>query len=333
MTRPESSRSFWRGRPVYVTGGTGLMGGWLVNALVDLGAEVILLVRDRTPASFVLLRKVLDRVTMVEGSLSDPHNIRRALSEYSVDTIFHLAAQPLVGVAKMDPVGTLETNIKGTWNILDAARQVGIPHVVVASSDKAYGPSDKLPYREDDPLRGEHPYDASKSCVDILSRMYAKAYGMRVGITRCGNLYGGGDFNFSRTVPGLIRSTYRREPFVVRSDGKFVRDYLYVKDAANAYLTLAECLAADASLSGEAFNFSASARLTVLDLIRTVLDLMGCNDLEPVIQNTASSEIREQYLDSGKARQMLGWTPSYTVEESLRETIDWYVSFFDGRPV
>jgi CDP-glucose 4,6-dehydratase len=322
---------FWQGRTTFVTGATGLMGGWLVKQLLAEGAEVVALVRDRVPQSMLVREGVLDQCTVVNGSLADDKLLRRALSEYSVDTVFHLAAQPLVGVAKVDPVGTLEANIQGTWNLLEAARlSPATRQIIVASSDKAYGTSDRLPYTESHPLEGRYPYDVSKSCADLISTMYATTYGLPVSVVRCANLYGGGDLNFSRTIPGVIQSTLKGEQFVIRSDGKFVRDFLYVKDAALGYMFVAERLAANPALIGEAFNLSLEVKLTVLDVVNDVLRLMGRTDLEPVILNQASAEIREQYMLCGKARQMLGWNPHYTFEEGLRETIAWYEAFLGG---
>jgi CDP-glucose 4,6-dehydratase len=324
--------AFWQGRTVFVTGGTGLMGGWLVKALRQQGAEVATLVRDHSPRSMLVEEGILDKIVGVSGCLEDLPLLERSLAEYSVDTVFHLAAQPLVGVAKLDPVGTLRANVLGTWNLLEAARRTKVPRVIVASSDKAYGASDRLPYRETHPLEGRFPYDVSKSCADLISRMYAETYGMQVGILRCGNLFGGGDLNFNRTVPGVIRSTLRGERFVIRSDGKFIRDFLYVKDAATAYLLVAEKLAQGVAPSGDAYNFSLGLRLTVLDVVYSVLGKMGRMDLEPVIQNAASSEIREQYLDASKARHQLGWEPIYTMDQAMDETIDWYRRYFDAPP-
>jgi len=229
-----------------------------------------------------------------------------------------------VGVAKVDPVGTLEANVRGTWMLLEAARQAGVRQVLVASSDKAYGPSDRLPYHEDYPLQGRFPYDVSKSCADLITTMYARTFGLRAAIVRCGNLFGGGDLNFSRLIPGVILATLRGENFLIRSDGLFVRDFLYVEDAADAYLRLAEHLAADESLAGEAFNFGLELRPTMLDLTLRVLQMMGRADLRPIVQNVASAEIREQYLDASKARARLGWAPRYGMDEGLRRTIDWY---------
>lgn len=318
---------FWRGRPVLVTGATGLLGGWLMQSLLSAGAEVVALVRDRVPTCMAVRDGLLRRSTVVNGSLLEDGLVRRLLSEYTIDTVFHLGAQTLVGVAKQDPVGTLETNIRGTWKLLDAARQSQVKQFLFASSDKAYGISDKLPYLETHPCEGRYPYDVSKSCGDLICRMYAATFGVPVAIVRCGNLFGGGDLNFSRTIPGVIQSTLRNERFVIRSDGKFVRDFLYVKDAANAYLLLAERLAADRSLAGEAFNFSLELRLTVLDIVQRVLSMMERTDLKPVIQNIASAEIREQYMSAEKARSVLGWKPLHTLDAGLHETIAWYRNY------
>ncbi len=323
---------FWSGRSVLVTGATGLLGGWLVTELSARGAEVIALVRDSAPHSLFEREGWASRVAVVRGSLSEPALLRRTLAEYEVDSVFHLAAQTLVGIGKADPVGTLEANVAGTWNLLEAARLTGVRQIIVASSDKAYGASSNLPYLESHPLEGRYPYDVSKSCADLISTMYATTYGLPVCITRCGNLFGGGDLNFSRTIPGVIRSTLQREPFQIRSDGLFIRDFLYVKDAVLGYMLLAERLAGDRSLAGEAFNFSLEIRLTVLDLVRQVLARMGAEGLEPVIQNVASSEIREQYMVADKSRDRLGWSPRYGLEQGLDETIAWYREFFRERP-
>jgi CDP-glucose 4,6-dehydratase len=321
-------KEFWRGRPALVTGATGLMGGWVVKRLLELGAEVVVLQRDRVPTSMLEREGLQDRVCTVNGSIEDFSLLRRAFAEYAVDTVFHLAAQPLVGVAKRDPLSTLEINVRGTWNVLEAARLTGVRNTVVASSDKAYGDSDQLPYVETNPLQGRYPYDVSKSCTDLVSQMYAATYGLGVCIARCANLFGGGDLNFNRAIPGAIQSTLRGDNFIIRSDGTFVRDFIYVKDAAEAYLRTAECLSGNRDLAGEAFNFSLEVRLNVLEITDMVLDLMGRRDLTPVILNQASSEIREQYMLCSKAREVLGWTPQYSVREGLRETIAWYWEYF-----
>lgn len=320
--------NYWKNKTVFVTGATGLMGGWLVKALLRERADVVALVRDQAPGSMLVREGILDEIAVVSGDLESLPTLQRAIAEYEPHTVFHLAAQPLVQVAKRDPVGTLRANVMGTWNVLEACRLTGKSNVVVASSDKAYGASETLPYLETHPLQGRYPYDVSKSCADLVTQMYAATYGLRTAIARCGNLFGGGDLNYSRTIPGLIKATLANEPFVIRSDGKFVRDFLYVKDAAESYLILGERLAEDETISAEAFNFSLGERLTVLDIVEMTLALMNRTDLKPVIQNIASSEIREQYLDAGKARQRLGWAPLYGMREALIETIAWYRDHF-----
>lgn len=322
--------SFWQGRKVFVTGGTGLMGGWLVKQLLADGADVVLLVRDHTPKSMIVREGIIRQCGIVQGELENLATLRRAYLEHEIDTVFHLAAQPIVGVAKLDPIGTLKANVEGTWNVLEAARNSGVKQMVVASSDKAYGSAERLPYDESFPLEGRYPYDCSKSCADLITTMYATTYQLPVCVVRCANLYGGGDLNFNRVIPGLIQSTFRNEQFVIRSDGKFIRDFLYVKDAALGYMLVAEKLAANRAMIGEAYNLSLELRLSVLDLVGTLLKLLGRTDLEPVILNQASAEIREQYMLSLKARETLGWKPLYSLETGLLETIDWYHNFFKG---
>ena len=312
------------------------MGSWLVKALLHEGADVVALVRDQAPRSMLIREGLISRIAVVNGDLESLSTMRRAIAEYQPHTVFHLAAQPLVQVAKLDPVGTLRANVAGTWNVLEACRLAGKSNIVVASSDKAYGANPTLPYLETHPLQGRYPYDGSKSCADLITQMYAATYGLKTAIARCGNLFGGGDLNFSRTIPGVIQATLAGERFVIRSDGKFVRDFLYVKDAAQSYLTLGERLAvpesgAAPSISGEAFNFGLGLRLTVLDIVAMVLRLMGRSDLEPIIQNNASAEIREQYLDASKARKILTWEPKYNMESALEETIAWYKAELAGR--
>lgn len=326
----EPAATFWQGRPTVVTGATGLLGSWLVPALHQRGAEVTVLVRDALPRSLLVADGWLDKVNVVRGSLTDESLLRRVLAEYGVQTVFHLGAQTLVGVAKVDPLGTLEANVRGTWLLLEAARQARVPQVIVASSDKAYGDSEQLPYREDYPLRGRFPYDCSKSCADLISSMYAQTYGLGVAIARCGNLFGGGDLNFSRLIPGVIMATLRGQPFQIRSDGLFMRDFLYVEDAVQAYLELAHALARDTTLGGQAFNFGLELRPTMLELTHKVLQIMGRPDLQPQVLNVASSEIREQTLDAGKARSVLGWSARHGMDEGLRRTVDWYTRHFES---
>jgi CDP-glucose 4,6-dehydratase len=316
---------------VFVTGGTGLLGSWLVPELVRRGSNVVALVRDSVPKSALVRNGWLDQITVVHGSLTDEGLLQRSLAEYSIKTVFHLAAQTLVGVAKADVVGTLETNVRGTWLLLDAARRVGVEQILLASSDKAYGASDVLPYREDHPLLGRYPYDVSKSCMDLISTMYARTFGTPACVVRCGNLFGGGDLNFSRVIPGVIQATLRGERFLIRSDGKYVRDFLYVEDAADAYLHLAECMATDPSLHGEAFNFGLELRLDILELTQKILTMMGREDLCPIVQNVATAEIRAQTLDATKARHRLNWRPQFGLDHGLERTIKWYSEFFGAR--
>ncbi len=316
--------SFWLDRPTFVTGATGLVGGWLVRRLVDAGADVVCLVRDWIPESEVVRSGLLERVRVVRGDIRDRDTLERTLGEYEVDTIIHLAAQTIVGIANRNPVSTFESNIAGTWSLLEASRRSPtVRQIVVASSDKAYGSHEILPYTEDAPLMGRHPYDVSKSAADLIAQSYAATYDLPVVITRCGNLYGGGDLNWSQIVPGTIRSVMRGERPIIRSDGLFVRDYFYVEDGAAANLLLAECLAEHADLRGQAFNFSNEIQVTVLELVAQILSMMGSN-LEADVRNEATNEIRHQYLSAVKAREVLGWRPLFTLEEGLRRTIDWY---------
>ncbi|HWS87092.1 MAG TPA: GDP-mannose 4,6-dehydratase [Pyrinomonadaceae bacterium] len=319
--------TFWLDRPTFVTGATGLVGGWLVRRLVELGADVVCLVRDWVPQSELVRSSLADRVKVVRGDVRDQAVLERALGEYEADTVIHLAAQTIVGIANRNPVSTWETNVQGTWAVLEACRRTPtVKQIVMASSDKAYGDHDALPYDEETPLRGRHPYDASKSCSDIISQAYAQSYGLPVVVTRCGNFYGGGDLNWNRIVPGTIRSVLRGQRPVIRSDGKFVRDYFYVEDGAAVYTLLAERLAEDRALSGRAFNFSNEIQVTVLEIAEKVLSLMG-SDLRPDVRNEATNEIRHQYLSAARAREELGWRPLFTLDEGLRRTIDWYKSF------
>jgi CDP-glucose 4,6-dehydratase len=322
---------FWQDRRVLVTGCTGLVGAETVRALLARGAHVVGLVRDQVCGSELVRAGLADRIDVVKGAVEDYALLERTLAEYEVQTVLHLAAQTIVGIANRSPLSTFETNIKGTWCLLEAARRCGyLPHVIIASSDKAYGEQSVLPYTEDAPLQGRHPYDASKSCADILSLTYHHTYGLPVCVTRCGNFYGGGDLNWNRLVPGTIRSVLRGQRPVLRSDGSYVRDYFYVKDGAAAYLHLAECMSRQPEVHGQAFNFSNEIQVTALEMVRIILRLMG-SDLEPDIRGEASHEIKHQYLSAARARQMLGWAPRYHLEEALAETIAWYRAFCGPR--
>ena len=322
------SREFWRDRPTLVTGATGLLGGALTRQLVDLGADVVCLIRDWVPQSELVRSGLIGKVKTVRGDICDQAGMERILGEHEIDTVFHLAAQTIVGIANRNPVSTFEANIQGTWSMLEACRRSPkVKQIVTASSDKAYGDQEILPYDEDTPLQGQHPYDVSKSCADLIAHTYAKSYDLPVTITRCGNFYGGGDLNWNRIVPGTIRSIHRGQAPVIRSDGSYIRDYFYVEDGAAAYLLLAERMAENSALRGEAFNFSNELQITVLDLVQKILTLMD-SDLKPEIRNEATNEIRHQYLSAAKARRMLEWNPEFDLDDRLKRTIDWYLGYF-----
>lgn len=326
------SGSFWLDRTVFVTGGTGLVGSWLVRRLLGEGANVVCLVRDWIPQSELVRTNLIDQVKVVRGDVRDMALLERILGEYEVETVIHLAAQTIVTIANRNPISTFETNIAGTWNLLEACRRSPrIKQVIIASSDKAYGDQELLPYCEDAPLQGQHPYDVSKSCADLISHTYAVSYGLPVAITRCGNFYGGGDLNWNRIIPGTIRSILRNQSPVIRSDGLFVRDYFYVEDGAAAYMCLAEQMAANPALYGQAFNFSNELQITVIDLVTKIMQLMG-SDLPLDIRNEASNEIRHQYLSAEKARTMLNWKPLFMLDQGLERTIRWYKNFLENQP-
>jgi CDP-glucose 4,6-dehydratase len=325
----QTDHNFWVDRNVFVTGATGLLGSWLTARLLELGANVVVLIRDWVPESQLFRSQNLAQPNIVRGDLIDLETVERVLNEYEVETVFHAAAQTIVGTANRSPLSTFESNIRGTWTLLEAARRSSlIKQVIVASSDKAYGEHEHLPYHGDAPLQGRNPYDVSKSCADLISQSYFHSYGTPVCVTRCGNLFGGGDLNWNRLVPGTIRSVIRDSQPVIRSDGSFVRDYFYVEDAAQAYIQLAERMAEMPEIVGEAFNFSNEIQMNVIDLTRRILGLMGRNDLEPAILNQATNEIPHQYLSAEKARTTLGWQPHFSLDEGLKRTIGWYQSFF-----
>jgi CDP-glucose 4,6-dehydratase len=322
------NRIFWQDRSTFVTGATGLVGSWLIQRLVEAGADVVCLVRDWVPQSELVRSGFIERVKIVRGDIRDRDILERVLGEFEIDTVIHLAAQTIVTIANRNPVSTFETNIAGTWNLLEACRRSPkVKQVVLASSDKAYGDQDILPYNEDTPLQGQHPYDVSKSAADLIAHTYAKSCDVPVAITRCGNFYGGGDLNWSRIIPGTIRSILRGQAPIIRSDGEYIRDYFYVEDGAAAYMLLAEQLAARTELKGQAFNFSNEIQVTVREIVESVIKLMG-SDLKPVILNEANNEIRYQYLSAEKARRILNWKPLYNLDQGLSMTIDWYRNYF-----
>ncbi len=318
---------FWQDRRVFVTGCTGLVGSWTVKELLNRGAHVVGLVRDQVAGSELGRSGLIRQMDIVRGSVEDYTLLERSLAEYEIQTVIHLAAQTIVGIANRSPLSTFETNIKGTWCLLEAARRCGFnPQVVVASSDKAYGDQPQLPYTEDAPLQGRHPYDVSKSCTDLIALTYHHTFGVPVCVTRCGNFYGGGDLNWNRLIPGTIRSILRGQRPVLRSDGSLIRDYFYVKDGAAAYLHLAECMARMPEVAGHAFNFSNELQITALEMVNRILQAMN-SQLAPDVRNEARHEIQHQFLSATKAREALLWSPQYELDEALTETIDWYRDF------
>ncbi len=330
------SHKSWQDRTAFVTGATGLVGSWLVPALLQRGARVVVLVRDHDPHSHLIRSGTIARTTVVNGKLEDIADLERAIAGHGVDTVFHLGAQTLVGPALRDPLGTMESNVRGTWNLLEACRRQAaqVKRVVIASSDKAYGDVPTLPYTEDTPLRGQHPYDVSKSCTDLVAQAWHHSYGTPVVIARCGNIYGGGDLNWSRIIPGTIRSLHRGERPGLRSDGTFLRDYVYVEDAVSAYIAMADALDCTPDgqpggpIAGQAFNFGPGTPLSVLDVVAAITRLMGREDLPPIVRNEARAEIHDQYLDSTRATARLGWKPAWDLDAGLAPTIAWYRDYW-----
>ncbi len=327
MRRPDSrTPGFWTDRPVFVTGATGLLGSHLTRELVERGAEVVCLVRDAVARSHFYKLGLDHQVTIVRGQLEDYPLLERVINEYECEAVFHLGAQTIVGTANRNPLATFEANVRGSYNLLEACRRnaAKVKRVVVASSDKAYGAQPTLPYDEDAPLAGRFPYDCSKSCTDLITQSYHQAFGVPACVTRCGNLYGAGDLNWNRLVPGTIRSALRGERPLVRSDGTFVRDYFYVEDAVAAYLELAENMERP-EIVGQAFNFSDDQPLSVVQMVGVILAACGRPDLEPVILGAASNEIPAQFLSSAKAHRLLGdWKPRFGMREALPRAIAWY---------
>jgi CDP-glucose 4,6-dehydratase len=323
-------QSFWRDKNVLVTGANGFLGSWVSKRLVEEGAHVICFIRDTIPKSFFNLSGTVDRVTIARGTLEDYLSLERVLNEFEVDFCFHLAAQAIVGIAERFPLSTFDSNIRGTWNVLEAGRRQGrFLGLVIASSDKVYGEKEKLPYTEQDNLRGLNPYDVSKVCADLLAQSYFHAYGISLGIARSGNFYGPGDLNFSRVVPGTIRSLVSNEDPVIRSDGTYLRDYFYVEDAAEALLILGTNVA-KGGVKGEAFNFGTETPTQVIDVVNQLINLSGKKHLKPVILNQAEHEIKAQYLSCRKARDLLGWRHKTDLREGLAKSYSWYEEFFSN---
>jgi CDP-glucose 4,6-dehydratase len=325
----QGSATYWSDKRVLVTGASGMVGSWLTQWLVESGAHTVAFIADTDPQSELVRSGTINKVSVVNGRLENYDDIERAINNHEVDSIFHLGAQPIVGAADRAPRHTFESNIQGTWNLLDACRVLSplVKRIVVASSDKAYGTQPILPYTEDMSMNGDHPYEVSKSCTDLISTTYARTYGTPVTIARCGNIYGGGDLNWNRIVPGTFRSLLRGEQPVLRSDGTFVRDYLHVDDIVSAYLTLGE-QTDKPEFAGQGFNFSDESPLTVMQIYKAICEAAGRKDTEPQILNAASSEIKDQFLDSTKAHNVLAWRASVTLEDGLKKSFDWYRNFF-----
>ena len=322
----------WQGRRVLVTGATGLVGSWLVPVLLERGCDVVALVRDADPQSELLRSGALARISVVNGVVEDLATLERALNLHQIDTVFHLAAQTQVRCAYRDPYESFESNVRGTYTVLEACRRRRdlVERVVVASSDKAYGEAEQLPYTESTRLDAKFPYDTSKMCGDLIARSYFETYGLPVTVARCGNIFGGGDLNWDRIVPGTIRSLLKGERPLIRSDGTLIRDYVYAGDVALAYLDLAEQVHRS-EVKGQAFNFSAARPLSVLEMVESIGEVMGTR-LAPVIQGVHVAEIRNQYLSSDRAREVLGWRARYSLTEALAETVAWYRAFLGGNP-
>jgi len=323
-----NSRSFWQDRNVLVTGATGLVGGWVVKNLIKLNANVVTIVRDWVPGCLIGQDELWNQINVVRGDICDQAMLERVLAEYEIQTVLHLAAQTIVPIANRNPISTFETNIAGTWRLLEACKHnPTVKQIVIASSDKAYGEADQLPYTESTPLQAKYPYDVSKSCADLIAQSYAQTWDTPVVITRCGNFYGGGDLNWNRIIPGTIRSILRGTPPQIRSTGQLVRDYIYVEDAVSSYLLLAEKLAETPSLRGQAFNFSNENPLSALDIVNRILTHMNCT-LKAEILGEANKEIENQYLDATKAKTVLKWHPLFSFEEGLKRTVKWYEHYF-----
>jgi len=316
----------WKNKNVFVTGATGLLGSNLTKKLIEEGAKVTILLRDYWQDSELIKSGDLKKVNIVSGKLEDYELILRTLNEYEIDVVFHLGAQTIVPTAQRNPLSTFNSNIKGTWNLLEACRLVNtVESVVVASTDKAYGTQETLPYDEDMELKGIFPYDVSKVCSDLIAQSYFKTYGLPVAITRCGNIYGPGDLNFSRIVPGAIKSGLLNKTLEIRSDGKFIRDYIFMDDVVEGNMKIAENIE---KTKGEAFNLSTNNRLSVLEVVDKVSKVID-KKIEVKILDKAKNEIKDQYLSSEKAKKILGWEAKHSFEEGVKKTIDWYKDYFE----
>ena len=327
----ESKKFVWFDKRVLVTGASGIVGSWLIRALLKKKCNVVAFVRDSDRNSEFVRSGDHLKVSVVTGKLEEYSDITRAINEFEIDTVFHLGAQAIVNSARRMPLQTFEANIRGTYNLLEACRVLGshglAARIVIASSDKAYGVHSELPYTEGMVLRGRHPYDVSKACADLMAQGYSETYGLRIGIARSGNVFGGGDLNWDRIVPGTIRSLIRNENPIIRSDGKYTRDYIYVKDLVEGYIRIAERGVGSGS-NAEAFNFGYGQPVNVLEIVNLIRSAMGREDLVPQICDDVVGEIRDQYLSAAKARSQLGWDPKYKLENGLDETLMWYKDYF-----
>jgi len=324
------NKKFWKNKKVFITGFEGFLGSNLTKAMLGMGAKVIGLDIKTFRKETILCPQDYKKMVVYKGSVANRSLVRSILRKHSISVIFHLAAEAIVSRSQEDPLKAFESNIAGTWEILEASRLQGdVEAIVVASSDKAYGAHKKLPYREDAPLIANHPYDVSKSCADLITSTYFHTYGLPVAVTRCGNIYGPGDFNFSRLIPDAMRCLALDKILLIRSDGSFVRDYVYAGDIVAGYIKIAELLKKN-NLSGQAFNLSNEKPITVVKLLEKISKFNLCvNKLRYRIMNTAKYEIKEQYLSAAKARRVLGWMPGYSLEDGLGKTAQWYIEYFN----
>lgn len=319
------NKKFWKNKKVFITGGTGLLGSWVTKYLAENDVDVFALVRKDVPPAF---EKIFSKVTLIRGDIVDYSLIHQALETHKIDVVFHLAAQTYLPETFADPIPTFESNIEGSWIILEACRKSkNVKSVLFASSDKAYADKEKLPFTEKTPLGGNHPYNASKTCADLIAQSYFLSYSLPLCITRCGNFYGGGDLRLNRLIPSIIKAVLFNEPLVLRSDGKYTRDFFYVEDGALASIHLVEEMNRNPKILGEAFNFSNERPLEILEVVNVILHEMH-SSIKPTILSISTGEVRNQYLSSEKARQMLNWEPKFSLEEGIKRTIDWYEEFF-----
>ena len=318
-------RNIWKGKTVFITGANGFLGTQLTRRALSKKAKVIVLIKENIANSHFHREKLSRKVKVVQGSLDDPRLIHSIFKANRIDLCFHVGAQAIVSIANRSPIETFRSNIEGTWNILEASRRYGVGALIVASSDKAYGDQEKLPYTEDSPLLALHPYDASKACADILSRTYARTYDLPVAVTRCANIYGPGDVNFSRIIPDTIRSVVHDKDPIIRSDGTPLRDYVFVEDIVDAYFILAEKIYLKKIQVGHAFNFGTARPISVLNLVKEIIRVSGKTHLRPIVlgKSRLKGEIQKQYLSSRRAKSLLGWKPKYTLKKGLRNTYQW----------